>query len=99
MRRTTGAPSSSWRARWPPRCGPRPDASDGAGSPRLVDMREPDRRGAQRPPPQLAFGLGLVEPPDPPPPVAADDDRTPAGLEDDHLHAGGVARRRDESQP
>ena len=31
--------------------------------------------------------------------VAADDDRTPARLDDDHLHAARVARRRDEAEP
>src|SRR5829696_2670911 len=31
--------------------------------------------------------------------IAADDDRTPAGLDDDHLHAACVARRRDEPEP
>ena len=30
---------------------------------------------------------------------ALDDDRTPAGLDDDHLHAACVARRRDEPEP
>jgi hypothetical protein len=39
----------------------------------------------------------LVELAEPNRHVAADDDRTPASLDDDHLHAAGVAGRRDES--
>src|SRR5215213_1496334 len=49
--------------------------------------------------PRLAFGVRLVELAEPNRHVAADDDRTPASLDDDHLHAAGVARRRDESEP
>ena len=37
------------------------DASDGAGSPWLVLVREPDQLGLERTHPQLAFGLRLVE--------------------------------------
>ena len=62
-------------------------------------VREPDQLGFERKDPQLAFGLRLVELAEPHRHVAADDDRTPAGLDDDHLHAAGVARRRDEPQP
>src|SRR5664280_1790384 len=39
----------------------RRDASDGAGSPWLVLVREPDQLGVERTYPQLAFGLRLVE--------------------------------------
>jgi hypothetical protein len=35
--------------------------SDGAGSPRLVLVREPDQLGAERAYAQLAFGVRLVE--------------------------------------
>ncbi len=65
----------------------RRDASDGAGSPRLVLVREPDQLGVERAHPQPAFGGRLVELAVPHRHVAADDDRTPAGLDDDHLHA------------
>src|SRR3954471_20525188 len=51
------------------------------------------------PPPPRPLGVRLAGPPNPPPPAAADDDRTPAGLDDDHLHAACVARRRDGSEP
>src|SRR5581483_4831212 len=64
----------------------RRDASNGAGSPWLVLVR-------QRTHPQRAFGVRLVEPAEPGPHVAADDDRTPASLDDDHLRAARVARR------
>src|SRR5215208_6680043 len=77
----------------------RRDASGGAGSPWLVLVREPDQLGVERTHPQLAFGVRLVELAEPNRHVAADDDRTPASLEDDHLHAACVARRRDESEP
>src|SRR5262245_15508506 len=77
----------------------RHDASDGAGSPWLVLVREPDQLGVERTYPQLAFGMRLVELAEPHRDVAADDDRTPASLDDDYLHTAGVARRRDESQP
>jgi hypothetical protein len=65
----------------------------------LVLVREPDQLGVERTHPQLAFGVRLVELAEPDRHVAADDDRTPASLEDDHLHAACVARRRDESEP
>src|SRR5512139_286774 len=68
-------------------------------SPRLVRVREPDQLGVEREHPQMAFGVRLVELAEPNRHVAADDDRTPAGLDDDHLHAACVARRRDESEP
>src|SRR5207248_6884560 len=74
-------------------------ALDGAGSPRLVLVREPDQLGVEPAHPQLAFGVRLVALAEPNRHVAADDDRTPAGLDDDHLHAACVARRRDESEP
>src|SRR3954454_12490306 len=53
----------------------RRDASNGAGSPWLVLVREPDELGVERTHPQLAFGLRLLEPAAPHPPVAAADDR------------------------
>jgi hypothetical protein len=34
---------------------------DGAGSPRLVLVREPDQLGVERAHPQLAFGVRLIE--------------------------------------
>src|SRR3954447_6716550 len=40
---------------------PRRDASDGAGSPWLVLVREPDQLGVERTHPHLAFGVRLVE--------------------------------------
>ena len=71
-------------------------ALDGAGSPRLALVREPDRRGrAQGPLP--AFGGRSSNSPNHTY-VAADDDRVPASLDDDDLHAGAW-RRRDESSP
>ena len=60
---------------------------------------EPDQLGVERAHQQLAFGVRLVELAEPDRHVAADDDRTPAGLDDDHLRAGCVARRRDEPEP
>src|SRR5918996_1251033 len=77
----------------------RRDASDGAGPPWLVLVREPDQLGVERTHPQLAFGVRLVELAEPNRHVAADDERTPASLDDDHLHAACLARRRDESEP
>ena len=62
-----------------------PDASDGAGSPWLVLVREPDQLGVERTHPQLAFGVRLVELAEPNRHVAADHDRTPASLNDDYL--------------
>src|SRR5262245_43703841 len=70
-----------------------------AGSPRLVHVREPDQLGVERAYSQLAFGLWLVELAEPDRHVAADDDRAPACLDDDHLHAACVARRREEPEP
>src|SRR5688572_27166192 len=68
-------------------------------SPRLVLVREPDQLGVERKDPLPAFGGRLVELAEPHRHVAADDDRAPASLDDDHLHAGCVARRRDEPEP
>src|SRR5262245_55716580 len=73
-------------------------ALDGARSPRLVRVREPHQLGVERAHPQLAFGLRVVELAEPDRHVAADDDRSPAGLDDDHLHASRVTRRRDEPE-
>src|SRR3989442_10155747 len=74
-------------------------ALEGAGWPRLVLVREPDQLGFERAPPQLAFGVRLVELARPNRHVAADDHRTPTSLDDDHLHAACVARRREEPKP
>src|SRR5574341_734199 len=68
-------------------------------SPRLVHVREPDQLGVERAHPQLAFGVRLVELAEPNRHIAADDDRTPASLDDDHLHAVCVAWRWDEPEP
>ena len=76
-----------------------PAASGGAGSPWLVLVREPDQLGVERTHPQLAFGVRLVELAEPNRHVAADDDRTTTSLDDNHLHAACVARRRDEPEP
>src|SRR4051794_16401217 len=76
----------------------RRDASVGARSPWLVLVREPDQLGVERTYPQLAFGLRLVELAEPHRDVATDDDRTAAVVDDDHLHAACVARRRDKSE-
>jgi hypothetical protein len=73
-------------------------ALHGAGLPRLVLVREPDQLGVERAHPQLAFGARLVELAEANRHVAADDDRTPARLDDDHLRAARVARRRDEPE-
>jgi hypothetical protein len=62
-------------------------------------VREPDELGIERAHPQLAFGVRLVELAEPNRHVAADDDRTLASLDDDHLRAARVARRRDEPEP
>src|SRR6266498_1513816 len=74
-------------------------ALDGAGSPRLVLVREPDKVGVEREHPQLAFGVRLVELAEPNRHIAADDNWTPASLDDDHLRPACVARRRDEPEP
>src|ERR687883_519336 len=61
-------------------------------------LATPPPRGA--PPPGCGFvGGGLPPPPKQPRPAPAADDQTPASLDDDHLHAACVARRRDESEP
>ena len=62
-------------------------------------VREPDQLGVERAHSELTFGVRLVELAEPDRHVAADDDRTPAGLDDDHLHAACVARRREEPEP
>src|SRR3954470_15652480 len=72
--------------------------SDGARSPWLVLVREPDHLGVERTHQELAFGVRLVELAEPDRHITGDDDRTPAGLDDDHLRAACVARRRDESE-
>jgi hypothetical protein len=64
-----------------------------------VLVREPDQLGVERAHPQLAFGVRLVKLAKPNRHVAANDDRAPASLDDDDLHAGCVARRRDEPKP
>jgi hypothetical protein len=74
-------------------------ASHGARPPGLVLVREPDELGLERAHPQLALGARLVELAEPNRHVAADDDWTPARLDDDHLQAACVARRRDEPEP
>src|SRR5512142_2249493 len=68
-------------------------------SPRLVLVREPDQLGVERAHPQLALGVRLVELAEPNRHVATDDDRTPASLDDDHLHPACVARCRDQPGP
>ena len=62
-------------------------------------VREPDQLGVERSDQQLTFGFRIVEFAEPHCHVAADDDRTTAGLDNDHLRAAGVARRRDKSEP
>src|SRR6266550_4277232 len=47
---------------------------------------------------QLALGVRLLELAEPNGHIAADDDRAPASLDDDHLRAWRVPRRRDESE-
>src|SRR6266516_7676019 len=74
-------------------------ALHGARPPGLVLVREPDELGLERAYPQLALGARLVQLAEATGHVAADDDRTPARLDDDHLHAACVARRRDEAEP
>src|SRR5919204_5317403 len=70
-----------------------------AGPPRLALVREPDELGIERAHLHLAFGARFVELGEGDRHVAADDDRTPACLDDDHLRAGRVARRRDKPEP
>jgi hypothetical protein len=62
-------------------------------------MREPDQLGVERAHQQLALRVRFLELTEPNRHVAADDDWTPTSLDDDHLRAPGVARRRDESDP
>jgi hypothetical protein len=62
-----------------------------------VLVREPDQLEVERAHPRLAFGVRLVELAEPNRHVTADDDRTPASLDDDHLHAACVTRRREPS--
>jgi hypothetical protein len=59
-----------------------------------VLVREPDQLGIERADQLLAFGLRLVELAERHRHVSADHDRAPAGLDDDHLRASCVARRR-----
>jgi len=68
-------------------------------SPRLIRVREPDQLGVERAHEQLAFGVRLIELAEPNRHVTADDNRTPASLDDDHLHPACVAWRRDEPEP
>src|SRR6266511_608138 len=74
-------------------------ALHGARPPGLVLVREPDELGLERAHPAVAPGARLVELAEANGHVAADDDRTPARLDDDHLQAARVARRRDEAEP
>src|SRR5205823_9188062 len=74
-------------------------ALHGARPPGLVLVRKPDELGLERAHPQLALGARLVELAEADGHVAADDDRTPARLDDDHLQAARVARRRYEAEP
>ena len=73
-------------------------ALHGARPPGVVLVREPDELRLERAHPQLALGARLVELAEANGHVAADDDRTPARLDDDHLQAARVARRRDEAE-
>src|SRR5262249_59181807 len=59
----------------------------------------PTYPGAERADPRLAVGVRSAEVAEPTRHVAADDDRAPASLDDDHLHAACVARRRNEPEP
>ncbi|MGO4841558.1 hypothetical protein AB4144_55795, partial [Rhizobiaceae sp. 2RAB30] len=61
-------------------------------------VREPDQFGVERAHQQLAVGLRLVKLAKPNRHVAANDDRALASLDDDDLHAGRVARRRDKPE-
>jgi hypothetical protein len=73
---------------------------DRAGAPGLVLVREPDQLGVELPHhPELALGVRLVELAEPNRHVAAGDDRTLYSLNDDHLRATWMARRRDEPEP
>src|SRR5439155_5525044 len=61
-RRLNGAGAAGPRRAWVDSRRPgRRDALDGAGSPRLVLVREPDQLGVEPAHPQLAFGVRLVE--------------------------------------
>src|SRR3954447_19104634 len=75
------------------------DASDGAGSPWLVLVREPHQLGVERTHQQLAFGVRLAERADPARHAAGDAGGPPAVLDDHHLRSSCVARCRDESEP
>src|SRR5262245_29535902 len=99
-RSTRSVPRTPAAARAPPDDLPRNvptkrrrDALDGAGSPRLVLVREPDQLRVERAHPHLAFAVRLVEFAKPNRHVAANDDRAPASLDDNDLHAACVARR------
>src|SRR5205085_8667436 len=71
----------------------------GARPPGLVLVGEPDELGLEGAHPQLALRARLVELAEADGHVSADDDRTPARLDDDHLHAARVARRWYEAEP
>src|SRR3954447_13486636 len=70
----------------------------GARPPGLALMREPHELRLERAHPQLALRARLVELAVANGHVPADDDRTPIRLDDDHLQAARVARRRDEAE-
>src|SRR5215510_7681705 len=67
-------------------------------SPRLIRVREPNQFGGDRKHTQLAFGVRLVKLAEPNRHIPANDERTPASLDNNHLHPGCVARRRDEPE-
>src|SRR3954464_10329303 len=71
----------------------------GARPPRLTLVGEPDELGLESAHAQLAFRVRLIELAEADGHVTADDDRTPARLDDDHLHTARVARRRYEAEP
>ena len=62
-------------------------------------VREPDQLGVECAHPLLPFGTRLIKLAEPDRHVAADDGRTLASPDDDHLRAGCVARRWNESDP
>ena len=74
-------------------------ALDGAKSPRLVRVREPDQLGVKRTHPHLTLCARLVQLGQRDRHVAANDDRMPLSPDHNDLHAAGVARRREEPEP
>src|SRR5689334_11236041 len=70
----------------------------GAWPPGLVLVREPDELGLERTHAQLALSAGLIELAEPDRHIATDDDRPPVRLDDDHLHAARMSRRRHEAE-